>query len=182
MTAVLKAVDTTSAPCVTVTTKRPKKVPCDINTIKVLGEEWTVLVGLNDGKPFEVFAFQPVDISLGKNITKGTLVKVDKGYDLVTESVTIRNLTNHFLSDEEQALTRMISVLGLKQGTDISFIVEQLNKVPGDVTSFARAISRTLAKYVGAVDTGEKCPTCGSKLVREAGCTGCKNCGYSKCG
>jgi len=182
MTAVLKAVDAISAPCITITTKRPKKVPCDINTIKVLGEEWTVLVGMNDGKPFEVFAFKPVDITLGKNITKGTLVKTEKGYDLVTESITIRNLTKHFLSDEEQALTRMISVLGLKQGTDLAFIVEQLNKVPGNVTSFARAISRTLAKYVGATETGEKCPTCGSKLVRESGCTGCKNCGYSKCG
>jgi len=182
MTAVLKAVDTPDVPCTTNTKKRPKKVPCDINSIKVKGEDWIVLVGLDEGRPFEVFAFQPVDISLSKSITKGTLVKTEKGYDLVTDTITIRNIAKHFLSDEEQALTRMISVLGLKQGTDIAFIVEQLNKVPGNVTSFARAISRTLAKYIGATDTGELCPTCGKKLVREAGCTGCKNCGYSKCG
>ena len=167
---------------VTVKTKRAKVLPCDIHHLKVSGDDWLVLVGLDKGRPYEIFAFKEMEISLGKNIKTGVLVKTGKSYNLETEFVTIKNVANYFGSDEEQALTRMISTLGLRQGIDLNFIIDQLNQVPASITAFCKAITRTLAKYAIDAVLEEKCPNCGAKLIREEGCSKCaESCGYSKC-
>jgi ribonucleoside-diphosphate reductase alpha chain len=167
----------------TISTKRAKTLPCDIHHLKVTGEDWLVLIGLQEEKPYEIFAFKEMEISLGKNVKKGNLVKTPKGYNLETESVTIKNIANYFGSDDEQALTRMISTLGLRQGIDIDFIINQLNQVPTSVTAFSKAITRTLAKYTIAIVVLEKCPECGGKMINEGNCLHCidPSCGYSKC-
>lgn len=166
------------------TSRRPKSLECDIHHLKVAGEDWLVLVGLRkNGRPYEIFAFKEVEISLGKNVKKGSLVKVDKKYNLETDAVVIKNIAKYFYSDEEQALTRMISTLGLRQEIDINFIINELSQVPASISSFAKAITRTLAKYAEDDFVEEKCPECGAKLVRAEGCIKCaENCGYSKCG
>lgn len=167
---------------ITIKTKRPKILPCDIHHLKVSGDDWLVLVGLSKGKPYEIFAFKEMEISLGKNIKTGVLVKTGKSYNLETEFVTIKNVANYFGSDEEQALTRMISTLGLRQEIDINFIIDQLNQVPASITAFCKAITRTLAKYAIEAILEEKCPDCGAKLIRIEGCSKCADsCGYSKC-
>ena len=163
--------------------KRTKSLECDIHHLKVAGEDWLVLVGLRkNGRPYEIFAFKEMEISLGKGVKKGFLIKADKKYNLETESVIIKNIAKYFYSDEEQALTRMISTLGLRQNVDINFIINELSQVPASISSFAKAITRTLAKYAEEEFLEEKCPDCRSKLVRLEGCTKCVNsCGYSKC-
>lgn len=163
--------------------KRPKSLECDIHHLKVAGEDWIVLVGLRaNKKPYEIFAFKEMEISLGKTVKKGILVKADKKYNLETESIIIKNISKYFYSDEEQALTRMISTLGLRQGIDINFIINELNQVPASITTFAKAITRTLSKYADDEFLEERCPDCGSKLIRAEGCTKCaSSCGYSKC-
>lgn len=167
----------------TISTKRAKNLPCDIHHLKVTGEDWLVLIGLQEDKPYEIFAFKEMEISLGKNVKKGNLIKTPKGYNLETESVTIKNIANYFGSDDEQALTRMISTLGLRQGIDIDFIINQLNQVPTSVTAFSKAITRTLAKYTMVMVIQEKCPECGGKVVNESNCLHCidPSCGWSKC-
>ena len=178
MSAVLKKVEET----VTVTARRPKTLPCDIHHLKASGDDWLVVVGLFNGKPYEIFAFKEMEISLGKNVKKGNLVKAGKNYNLETESVTIKNIAKYFGSDEEQALTRMISVLGLRQGIAINFIVDQLGQVPTSVTAFCKALTRTLAKYAIETILEEPCPNCGGKMVNEGGCFHCTNCSHAKCG
>lgn len=162
--------------------KRPKSLECDIHHLKIAGEDWIVLVGLRTNKrPYEIFAFKEMEISLGKSIKKGFLVKADKKYNLETDDIIIKNISKYFYSDEEQALTRMISTLGLRQDIDLNFIINELNQVPASITTFAKAITRTLSKYADAEFLEEKCPDCSGKLTRSEGCIKCTSCGYSRC-
>jgi ribonucleotide reductase alpha subunit len=160
-------------------TKRPNELPCRINNTKVLGENWVVLVGFLGNDPYEVFAFKNGSITC----SEGTLAKRGKGrYDLVCGGdMIIKDITSTYNSDEEQALTRLIS-LSLRHGADLKYIYEQLSKSQGNVVSFSKAINRTLKKFVPD-DFTLKCTDCGSSNVsKQEGCESCLDCGSSKCG
>jgi ribonucleoside-diphosphate reductase alpha chain len=89
---------------------------------------------------------------------------------------------SHFKSDEQEALTIMIST-SLRHGTDTQFVVQQLMKSEGTIVSFSKAIARSLKKYVKDVELGLTCQECGSdKVSMQEGCFTCSNCGSSKCG
>lgn len=167
-------------------TKRPKELPCDIHKLRAAGGTWRVIVGLLDGEPYEVFAFKTHNTHLTE--TEGILEKKGKGnYDLKTTSgdLIVDDIGSKFETDEQEALTRMISS-SLRHGMDVMFIVEQLSKSPGMVTSFNKAISRILSKYVSSfredgIELECDCPSGEQKLAREEGCIKCMNCGASKC-
>lgn len=167
--------------------KRPKTLPCDIYNVTANGEKWIVLIGLLDGDPYEVFAFKPKTegLHLPVRLKDGYLTKIKKGrYDLQCEGgITIEDLSQHFETTEQEALTRLISA-ALRHGSDSKFIMEQLNKSEGTIVSFSKAIARTLKKYIPEdSNTGESCPSCGEKaLVYQEGCMVCLNCSSSKCG
>ena len=94
----------------------------------------------------------------------------------------LEDLKEHFESDEQEALTRMISTC-LRHGADINFIYDQLQKSEGTIVSFSKAIARTLKKYLkdGSLSS-LKCESCGEPtLVMQEGCFICKSCGGSKC-
>src|SRR5574344_775564 len=164
--------------------KRPKTLPCDINHLKVKGEDWIVLIGLYGDKqqPYEVFAFKKKEINISDKVKRGFLTKVKSGqYDLEINGVTIENIKDNFESNEQEALTRLIS-LSLRHSVNINYIFEQLQKSEGTIISFSKAIARTLKKYIDdGVLQGEICPNCGKKMVMTEGCMKCINCGYSKC-
>lgn len=168
--------------------KRPKTLQCDIHTVTVAGVQWVVLVGLLEGDPYEVFAFMKKSISIPSKFKHGKLSKVKSGkYDLELEEIVFENIKDHFDSNEQEALTRMISA-ALRHGTDIKFIYEQLEKSEGTVVSFSKAIARTLKKYLNdsdfkKVESLEGCQSnsIGCNVVREDGCIKCLTCGISKC-
>jgi ribosomal protein S27AE len=146
------------------------------------GRPWKVFIGLMDEEPYEVFAVNgkidriPID--------KGILRKIKQGrYDLISLSgeVIVEDITHNMTQDEE-AFTRTIS-WALRHGAKLEFGIEQLSKSQGDITSFSKAIARTLKKYIkdGMVSTNINCPNCGSILSSDGGCWVCKQCGYSKC-
>lgn len=162
--------------------KRPKDLACDIYHLQARGNRWTVLVGLYNDKPYEVFALEG---QTAKKHDKGTLSKNKSGeYSLSVsedEDVTIHPNITENMSDVEEAMTRLIST-ALRHGAKIDFIVEQLEKTQGDITSFSKAISRTLKKYATEV-RGQQCEDCGSSnIILEEGCSTCVDCGSSKCG
>ena len=68
------------------------------------------------------------------------------------------DISKLFESDEQESLTRMIST-ALRHGADIEFIVTQLTKAEGNITSFAKAIARTLKSYITEIKT-MKCSDC----------------------
>ena len=159
--------------------KRPKSLPCDVHHINVSGKKYMVFVGLLSSEPYEIMAYE----GSYEGAKKGHIVKVKRGIykaelgDCVIESITDR------CEPEEEAITRLVST-SLRHGADISFIVHQLEKTGGSMTTFAKCLARTLKKYIkdGIKVSGEECPNCSGPLTRQEGCIKCVNCEFSKCG
>jgi len=163
--------------------KRPKVMNCEVHQSTSQGVSYLVIVGLLDDKPYEVFCTKNI-FSLPSGVIAGTLTKVKKGkYDLVMPDVLdIGDITGQ-MSDEQEAITRLASI-SLRHGAEIKFVVEQLQKTPGDMFSFSKSVARVLKKYI---PDGSKatvtCQDCGSdNVIFEEGCHKCLDCGSSKCG
>lgn len=177
--------------------KRPLVLPCDIHRTNIKGEPYVMLVGLLDGKPYEVFCGLSKNLALPKSRVAGSIrkdvVKDSQAvYSLLIpvgtdgESLEIGNIVDMFDNPLYGAFTRTIS-LSLRHGVPVKFIVEQLRKDKhSDMTSFASAVARVLAKHYitdGEKVTGsKKCSDCGGSNVSYlSGCATCMDCGGSKC-
>tara|TARA_R110000772_G_scaffold249530_2_gene363807 strand:- start:6541 stop:8976 length:2436 start_codon:yes stop_codon:yes gene_type:complete len=169
--------------------KRPKVLDCEVHHPMHGGERFYVVVGLLDGSPYEVFTGPnndgEDDVFIPKSIKDGNLEKRSRGnYILTNNDKDFKcKLNNGHSDDTADALTRMIST-SLRHGVGISFIIHQLEKTKGDLTSFSKILGRTLKKYIkdGSEVHGEECGECKGKLTRESGCVTCRDCGWSKCG
>jgi ribonucleoside-diphosphate reductase alpha chain len=177
--------------------KRPETLACDIHHIQVKGSPFVVFVGLLKGKPYEVFALPNQsdgggkELMVPKSFISGLTTKEARGkyridlVDKLDNRLSISKL-NEKETDDEAALTRIIST-ALRHGADIQFIVQQLEKVQGDMNNFSRSVARALKKYIpdGTEVTGETCATCENKdkcsLIRQEGCVTCRSCGWTKC-
>ena len=182
------------------TPKRPKSLPCDIHRASIRNgeksESWLVLVGLLDGKPYEVFCGMPENIEIPKKFKSGTLVKNGKRDGIATynffvptgvtedESIIFKDVVNLFDNPTQGAFTRTIS-LALRHNVPIQYVVEQLQKDKNsDMFSYARVIARVLKGYItdGTKSAEKGCPQCGnSDLIYQEGCLRCPSCGFSKC-
>jgi len=161
---------------------RPKELNCDVYHLTVKGKPYFVLVGLLDGQPYEVFAGRNGVID--GRVKKGKIVKVlrPKHYRAILEDETVLSPLTIACDDDEEALSRMTST-ALRHGAKILFIVEQLEKVQGGMSTFAKAMSRALKKYIpDGTKISSSCPECNTNsLVRQEGCIICVSCGFSKC-
>lgn len=172
--------------------QRPKEIECDIHRTIADGQEWHVIVGKVDSQPYEIFAVNG-KCDLPKD---GRVIKRKKHhYTLVDENdeVLIDNL-----NDAEEEIdgrlgleTRRFS-LELRHGIPPKFIVQQIDKSSAKLTSFSKAVSRVLKKYLSADDIVavaeniycEKCAEKGLKTEMEPGssCMTCPRCHFSRCG
>ena len=167
-------------------TKRQRELKCELFTPSIRGISYVVLVGLYDNKPYEVFCFEQNGITTPSNFLTGYIKKESKGiYSLLDETreVVLEDITSKFETPTEEFATRIIST-ALRHGTNIKYIVEQLNKSKGELHSFNKVIARVLKKYIKDGDevSGQQCPQCGSTSLRyQDGCATCTICGYSRC-
>lgn len=163
--------------------KRPKELEADYYEVKVKGEQFIVIVGLLEGKPYEIFTIRPNGITVNNGQHKGKIIKVSKmHYKFVSDKIQINNLKPEEENIEETAATLYSSML-LRHGVHIDYIIKTAKKVNENITSFSSAMCRILSKYIDKhVVEGEFCPECGGKIIKEGGCDHCENCGYSKCG
>jgi ribonucleoside-diphosphate reductase alpha chain len=175
--------------------KRPKELDCDIHQVKVAGESWTMLVGLLNGRPYEVFGGLSRLIEVPKKRKTGRLLKNGRKegvttYNLVLgeedDEMKIKDVVSVFDNETHGAFTRTIS-LALRHGIPLQYVCEQLQKDKhSDMQSFSRVIARVLKTYIqdGTKSGQSVCDNCGAKgsLVYVDKCVNCLQCGHSKCG
>ena len=167
-------ITTTRAP------KRPKELEADLHLVKAKGEQFIVLVGLLNGKPYETFAFRP-NITINIPNHRGVIVKKSKmHYFFKSDILQITELELANANIEEKAATLYASML-LRHGVNIKYIIKTAKKVNDNITSFTSALCRVLSKYIPTEITGDKCPECGSDIINEGGCKHCSQCEWSKC-
>ena len=172
--------------------KRPERLECDIHRAKVKGEDYMILVGKLDNKPYEVFAGLAENFEISEKYNKGFIEKRKwktklNRYDLCfgnESEIKIKDILKMFDNPNHGILTRMVS-LGLRHGAAPNFIIEQmLREDDSDFNSFCKVMARTLKKYVpdGTMASGNErvCPECSLPLMYREGCLAC-TCGWSRC-
>lgn len=165
--------------------KRPEVLPCKIHRLTALKQKWIVLVGLNNGKPFEIFTLRDIDNQIfPEKITEGLIKKERKRVYSLKGSLNDKEYyiedISKYMEENEAIDTRKYSLM-LSSRINPKHIVEQIDKY-ATITSFDKAISRVLKTYLNGHESKEECDVCGASLEFVEGCLVCKNCGYSKCG
>ncbi len=166
--------------------KRPDVLEADFYSVKVKGEQFTVLVGLLNNKPYEIFTFR-LDKETNIKPHRGTITRnKKKHYSFDSDLINISDIQLANDNIEEKAATLYSSML-LRHGVSIPYIVKTSKKVNENITSFSSAMCRILSKYIKDEYTGEICPECGSPIKYVGGCKECSRekdplCTYSKCG
>lgn len=177
--------------------KRPKLLDAEVVRFMNHDEKWIAVVGVLNGKPYEVFTGRAEDsFSIPQWVEKGWVIKNSsdgkKRYDfqfLDKEGyrVTIEGLSRSF-NKEYWNYAKLISGV-LRHGMPLPHVVnliENLNLYNENINTWKTGVERALKKYIpdGTKAVDHKCNDCGSPdgLIYEEGCIKCKNCGSSKCG
>jgi ribonucleoside-diphosphate reductase alpha chain len=161
--------------------KRPKEVPCDVHHVSVKGQPYFILLGIVNGNIYEIFAGK--NGVLDHKIKSGKIVKMKRPrqYKFIGEDESELTPISAFSDNEQQAITRLISI-ALQAGTPIDKIITQLDKTDGDLTSFSKAVIKSLKKYIqDGTNSINICPECKSGLIYSENCLKCQNCGWSRC-
>lgn len=164
--------------------KRPKVLLADLYTPSIHNKDYIVVIGLYDGKPYEVFAFKNT-YNLKGNYSCNIIKRTRGKYDVdIKDVMLIEDITSD-MSQIEESTTRLVST-SLRHGASIEFLVEQLLKARGNgFQDFSKVIARKLKRYIKdeTIVTGVTCENCGStNIIYKDGCQECASCGSSKCG
>lgn len=180
--------------------KRPVSLEADVIRFRNGKENWIALVGLIEGKPYEIFTGLADEDSrhIPAAIDHGWIVKkkdpnggrsrydfhyMDRyGYENVVGGIS------HMFNKEFWNYAKLISGV-IRNGMPIVDILNLVNGLELDsdsINTWKNGVERALKRYIpnGTRDeTGKKCGQCGSNhLVYQEGCLVCMDCGYSKCG
>lgn len=172
--------------------KRPLELPCDIHRVSIKGENWTIIIGLLDDSPYEVFGGHAESLTIPAKFEKGIVKKTKRKtiasrYDLYLgdddDPFIIGDIVKTFNNVHHASLTRLIS-LSLRHGSSVKYVTQQLKKDehPEGFQAFSKVLARVLKRYIkdGEVANGTSCPECGGGLVFSEGCERC-SCGWNKC-
>ena len=177
--------------------KRPQSLPADIVRFKNGTEDWIAFVGLQDGRPYEIFTGKVEEdaMYIPRKITKGFIIKVreadgTKRYDFqYTDRYGYTNTIGGIsrLFDESfWNYAKLISGV-LRHGMPIEKVVSLIDGLHLDsetINTWKTGVERALKQYIldGTKSKG-KCPQCGQEnMAYQNGCLTCMSCGYSKCG
>lgn len=176
---------------------RPKKLVAEVVRFQNDNENWVAVVGLLDGKPYEVFTGKADDFLLHPKVERGWVIrqKVDHErarYDFQFEDRhgykhTLEGLSRLF-DKEYWNYAKLISGI-LRHGMPLPFVVDLVEHLNFDIESintWKNGLVRALKKFIpdGTVAVQQECPECKEQdgLIYKEGCLTCKHCGYSKCG
>ncbi|HEY5267787.1 MAG TPA: LAGLIDADG family homing endonuclease, partial [Candidatus Saccharimonadales bacterium] len=69
--------------------KRHIELPCDIKKAKIQGEQWTIFVGLLNGKPYEIFGGLSKYVDIPNKFKMGKIIKNGKVEDITTYNLIL---------------------------------------------------------------------------------------------
>ena len=140
---------------------RPKELECDVVRFQNNKEKWVALVGLLNGKPYEIFTGLQDDdegIVLPKTVTKGKIIKQvnddgTKRYDFQFENkrgykTTVEGLSEKF-NKEYWNYAKLISGV-LRYGMPIDHVVKlvaSLDLQDESINTWKVGVERALKKY-----------------------------------
>ncbi len=176
---------------------RPDRLEAEIVRFQNEYEKWIAVVGLLNGRPYEIFTGLSEDFWIPQWVMKGWIVKtrpdgVTSRYDFQFEDrqgykITIEGLSRSF-TKEYWNYAKLISGI-LRHGMPLPFVVNIISKLHFEVdtiNTWKNGVERALKKFIpdGTKAAERTCPKCKDEngLVYQEGCLVCKSCGYSKCG
>jgi ribonucleoside-diphosphate reductase alpha chain len=176
---------------------RPDRLEADIVRFQNDHEKWVAVVGILNGRPYEIFTGVSEDFWIPTWVQKGWIIKsrpdnVGSRYDFQFEDrqgykITIEGLSRSF-NKEYWNYAKLISGI-LRHGMPLPFVVNIISKLHFEVDSintWKNGVERALKKFIpdGTKAAEHTCPKCSDEngLVYQEGCLVCKSCGYSKCG
>ena len=184
--------------CVSVSShKRPTSIPADIVRFKNGSEDWIAFVGIQDGRPYEIFTgkIEEDAMYIPRKITSGWILKVreadgSKRYDFQYQdrygyTNTIGGISRLF-DEEFWNYAKLISGV-LRHGMPIDKVVHLIDGLhlnSESINTWKNGVQRALKQYIAdGTKAKSKCPQCGQEeMAYQNGCLTCMSCGYSKCG
>ncbi len=176
---------------------RPEKLEAEVVRFLNNQERWIAVVGLLNGKPYEVFTGKAEDsFYLPGWVDSGWVIKnkdnkksrYDFQYmDNEGYRITIEGLSRSF-DKEYWNYAKLISGI-LRHGMPLPYVVNlvsNLNLYDDSINNWKKGVERALKRFIpnGSSAADKVCSACGDPegLVYEEGCLKCVSCGASKCG
>ncbi|MDX1627674.1 MAG: adenosylcobalamin-dependent ribonucleoside-diphosphate reductase, partial [Fulvivirga sp.] len=176
---------------------RPKKLKAEVVRFLNNHEKWIAVVGLLNGRPYEVFTgraedsfYLPQWVSHGWVIKNKTNKKSRYDFQYVDKEgyrITIEGLSRSF-DKEYWNYAKLISGV-LRHGMPLPYVVDlisNLNLYDDSINNWKHGVERALKKFIpnGSRAADKLCEACGDPdgLVYEEGCLKCVSCGHAKCG
>ena len=177
--------------------KRPKTIEAEVIRFKNKEEDWVAVVGIMDGRPYEIFTGKANSFSaLPSWVKKGWVTRVKASskeparYDFsFTDqdgyNVIIQGLSRMFLK-EYWNYAKLISGI-LRHGMPLPNVVNLIDKLRLDddnIMTWKNGVARALKRYIKeGTKIKQACPECKQEtLIYKDGSVTCMNCGHSKCG
>ena len=176
---------------------RPKKLDAKVVRFQNNKEKWIAVVGLMNGRPYEIFTGKTEDVfNMPAAIEYGWVIKNKREdgstqYDFQYEDkegykVTMGGLSRSF-DKEFWNYAKLISGV-LRHGMPLHYVVDLIGKMnlyDENINTWKSGVVRALKTFIadGTKVSDHTCGECGDEgLVYEEGCLKCVSCGYSKCG
>ncbi|MCQ2260554.1 MAG: adenosylcobalamin-dependent ribonucleoside-diphosphate reductase [Bacteroidales bacterium] len=174
--------------------KRPKKLEAEVVRFKNDHEDWIAVVGMYEGRPYEIFTGKAESFLVPKWVEKGWVIRTKEpgqeharyDFQFLDQDgyhVTMEGLSRMF-KKEYWNYAKLISGI-LRHGMPIPNVVDLIGKLNFDVdsiTTWSNGVARALKRYIkDGTATGEVCPDCGAPVIYSGGCKSCPSCGWSKC-
>ncbi len=176
---------------------RPERLDAKIVRFMNADKPWIAVLGIYQGKPYEIFTGAAVDtFRLPEYVESGWVIKTkdehnQNRYDFQFMDrdgyrVTIEGLSRSF-NKEYWNYAKLISGV-LRHGMPLQHAVELvdgLNAEQDYINNWKNGVVRALKLFVpdGTRAVKSSCPECKDPegLIFKEGCLICKSCGYSKC-
>jgi len=176
---------------------RPKRLDAKVVRFQNNKEKWIAVVGLLNGRPYEIFTGKTEDVfNMPAAVEYGWVIKNRREdgstqYDFQYEDkdgykVTMGGLSRSF-DKEFWNYAKLISGV-LRHGMPLHYVVDLIGKMnlyDENINTWKSGVVRALKTFIadGTKVSDHTCSECGDEgLVYEEGCLKCVSCGYSKCG